>query len=77
MGAHDYDGSYGTGEELGFALQQSPGLMLSVSSDDQSERDWAWKLAGEVVHARQGEFLIDEWKKIISYLREEGQAAAA
>lgn len=54
-------------EEMIFALQQSPGFLLSMGSSDQCERSWAWNLAREVVRLRQNEFLIAEWARIIPF----------
>lgn len=58
---------HGTREELGCAMKQSPGLMLSMCSDDQRVRDWAWNLAGKVVHARQSDVWIDDRERIIPF----------
>ena len=66
-GTRGQRGHYGASEDVGFALQQGPGLMLSLCSDDQRERDWAWGLAGKVVHARKSDLWIDEWERIIPF----------
>ena len=60
-----------TQEQLVFLLQQGPDFILSWCSSDQWERGWALDLVQAVVHARQSEFSLDEWGRIIPFVPEE------